>query len=79
MSPLAQALYAAGQFECALVEFHRAHRLRQSNHFEEWINRCEETIKAFLLVATVDMPTVGDLLNHPEARNWRDVLLQVEG
>ena len=50
--------------------------MRHSTHFEEWIARCEETIKAFLTVAKVDLATVGALLEDTEARNWRDVLAQ---
>ena len=50
--------------------------MRHSTHFEEWIARCEETIKAFLTVAKVDLATVGALLEDSETRNWRDVLAQ---
>ena len=45
---LAVALYANGDFEQALVQFHRVYKIRCTPHFEEWISRCEETIESYL-------------------------------
>ena len=55
---LGTALYSSGYFESALVEFHKLRRLRQSNLYEDWITRCEETIKAFLAASSVEEKTV---------------------
>ena len=71
---LGRALYSAGQFENALVEFHKAYRARPFTVYEEWIGRCEETIKAFFAATKLDIVTVGGLLDDEESRNWRDIL-----
>ena len=54
---LGTALYSSGHFERALVEFHKVNRRRQ-NIYDDWITRCEETIKAFLAAANVEIETV---------------------
>ena len=51
---LGKALYSDGKFELALVEFHRANRMRPNEVFDEWIGRCEETIRAFLTNKKLD-------------------------
>ena len=33
-------------------------RQRQSTAYDEWIGRCEETIKAFLLASNIEVDTV---------------------
>ena len=55
---LGTALYSSGYFEKALIQFHKSHRLRQSSCFDEWIGRCEETIRAYLTAANIDAGTV---------------------
>ena len=62
---LGTALYSSGYFERALVEFHRVSRLRQSTLYEDWITRCEETIKAFLAAANVEIETVTGIPRKP--------------
>ena len=47
-------------------------RQRQSTAYDEWIGRCEETIKAFLLASNIEVDTVAGekARNHtPSARN----------
>ena len=66
---LGKALYSAGQFEMALVEFHKAHRMRPISLYEEWIGRCEETIKAFLTATKIDYDIVERLLEDEELKN----------
>ena len=66
---LGKALYSAGQFENALVEFHKVYRERPSTLYEEWIARCEETIKAFLLGTKIDSMTVQKMLEDKEHCN----------
>ena len=55
---LGKALYSAGQFEKALAEFHKAHRMRPISVYEEWIARCEETIKSFLTATKIDFDII---------------------
>ena len=55
---LGTALYSSGYFEKALIQFHKSNRLRQSSCYDEWIGRCEETIKAYLIAANIDAGTV---------------------
>ena len=55
---LGTALYSSGYFETALVEFHKVNRLRQ-NIYDDWITRCEETIKAFLAASNIEAEMVG--------------------
>ena len=71
---MGKALYSAGQFEKALAEFHKAYRMRPNNMFEEWIGRCEETIKAFLTATKIDCEIVEKLLADEESKNWIDIL-----
>ena len=39
--------------------------MRQSNLYEDWITRCEETIQAFLAAANVEIETVEGGLYGP--------------
>ena len=55
---LGTALYSSGYFEKALIQFHKSNRLRQSSCYDEWIGRCEETIRAYLTAADIDAGTV---------------------
>ena len=55
---LGTALYSSGYFEKALIQFHKSNRLRQSSCYDEWIGRCEETIRAYLTAANIDAGTV---------------------
>ena len=71
---LGKALYSAGQFEKALVEFHKAYRMRPNTMYEEWIGRCEETIRHFLTAIKIDRDIVEQLLEDESSKNWRDVL-----
>ena len=71
---LGKALYSAGQFENALAEFHKAYRIRSTPTYEEWIGRCEDTIKAFLTKTNIDFMIVEKLLDNEETKNWRKIL-----
>ena len=71
---LGKALYSAGQFENALVEFHKADRIRPNTFYEEWILRCEETIKAFLTKTVIDCEILGKLLEDEETKCWLEIL-----
>ena len=71
---LGKALYSSGQFEKALVEFHKAYRMRPISLYEEWIGGCEETIKAFLTATHIDFDIVEKLLEDEESKNWIDIL-----
>ena len=51
-------MYSSGFFEKALIQFHKMNRLRGSNTYDDWIGRCEETIKAFLSASHIDVETV---------------------
>lgn len=55
---LGTALYSSGYFEKALIQFHKSNRLRQSSCYDEWIGRCEETIRAYLTAANIEAGTV---------------------
>ena len=55
---LGTALYSSGYFERALIQFHKMNRLRQSNTYDDWIGRCEETIKAFLVASEIEVSIV---------------------
>ena len=60
---LGTALYSSGHFERALVEFHKVNRRRQ-NIYDDWITRCEETIKAFLAASNIEIEIVtGNTVN----------------
>ncbi|XP_023336252.1 tetratricopeptide repeat protein 25 [Eurytemora carolleeae] len=48
MEALGKSMYTAGRFENAIVQFQRIQRIRKSKMITDWIERCEETIKAFL-------------------------------
>ena len=39
------------------MEFHKVNRLRQ-NIYDDWITRCEETIKAFLAASNIETEMV---------------------
>ena len=50
---------------------YKINRQRQSTAYDEWIGRCEETIKAFLLASNIEVDTVAGekARNHtPSAR-----------
>ena len=66
---LGKALYSDGKFELALVEFHRANRMRPNEVFDEWIGRCEETIRAFLTNTKLDCDVVEQLLLEKEKKD----------
>ena len=68
------AMYSAGRFENALVEFHKAKRMRPITLYEEWIGRCEETIKAFLTATKIDCEIVEKLLKDDKSKNWLEIL-----
>ena len=85
---LGKALYAAGWFEKALVEFHRIFRqvvdniisilitrfrLRQTKYFDDWITRCEETILSFLSTANLDSSSVRKVIGTTQTMHWREV------
>ena len=79
---LGKALYSAGCFEHALVQFYKANRsvllfvinkcknffrIRQSSTYEEWITRCEETIKSYLAATKIEGMVVQKLLETNES------------
>ena len=79
---LVKALYSAGCFEHALVQFYKANRsvllfvinkcknffrIRQSSTYEEWITRCEETIKSYLAATKIEGMVVQKLLETNES------------
>ena len=47
--------------------------------FEEWIARCEETIKSFLAVTKIDSSIVQKLLDNEQTEHWRDILTISKG
>ena len=49
-------------------------RIRQTKSFEEWITRCEETIKSFLSTTSIDSNTVRKMINDKQTEYWRDIL-----
>ena len=48
--------------------------MRPISLYEEWIGRCEETIKAFLTATKIDYDIVEKLLEDEESKNWIDIL-----
>ena len=48
--------------------------MRPISLYEEWIGRCEETIKAFLTATKIDFDIVEKLLEDEESKNWIDIL-----
>ena len=69
---LGKALYSNGQFEMALVEFHRANRIRPNEVFDEWIGRCEETIRVFLTNTKLDCNVVEKLLLEKDSSSRKN-------
>ena len=51
------------------MEFHKVNRLRQ-NIYDDWITRCEETIKAFLAASNIETEMVaGEELRGLQSEN----------
>ena len=50
-------------------------RLRPTNIFEEWINRCEETINSFLTATKIDSALVQKIVDNEQTEHWRDILI----
>ena len=48
--------------------------MRPISLYEEWIGRCEETIKAFLTATKMDFDIVEKLIEDEESKNWIDIL-----
>ena len=42
--------------------------------FEEWISRCEETIKSFLVSTKIDATVVQRLLDDEQTQQWREIM-----
>ena len=75
------------QVQCSTVQYstvqysiqYKINRQRQSTAYDEWIGRCEETIKAFLLASNIEVDTVAGekaryhtpsaRINHPSVHN----------
>jgi len=61
---LAVALYANGQFEKALVYFHRLYRKRSTAYYSAWVKRCEETIRSYLTCSKLEQDIIEQLLDR---------------